>query len=169
MFDSWRGFTEQQLGDEWHRKLTDMAREARGNILKMTTVAGSGHPGGSMSSIEIFLTLYNMANVDPRQPRRDDRDRIIISHGHTSPGVYSALAAAGFFDIYPALHGFRQGGSPFEGMMDPTISKKQKLCWDQLVGMILTMTAYLIKMEFPFLSPFTMSLRKRNFLMPCFS
>lgn len=121
MFDSWRGFKEQHLADEWHNRLTEMAREARGNILKMTTVAGSGHPGGSMSSIEIFLTLYNMANVDPRQPRRDDRDRIIISHGHTSPGVYSALAAAGFFDIYPALHGFRQGGSPFEGHVEQSV------------------------------------------------
>jgi len=66
----------------------------------MTTVAASGHPGGSMSSIEMYLTLYNLANVDPENPWRDDRDRIIISHGHTSPGAYTALAAAGFFDVH---------------------------------------------------------------------
>jgi transketolase len=121
MFDSWRGFKQSALADEWRMKLTEMARKARGDILKMTTVSGSGHPGGSMSSIEIFLTLYNMAKVDPTDPRRDDRDRIIVSHGHTSPGVYAALAAAGFFDIYPALHGFRQAGSPFEGHVEQSV------------------------------------------------
>ncbi len=121
MFDSWRGFADGSLSDDWHAKLTEMARQARGYILKMTTVAGSGHPGGSMSSLEVFLTLYNFARVDPGHPRRDDRDRIIISHGHTSPGVYSALAAAGFFDITPCLHGFRQVGSPFEGHVEQSV------------------------------------------------
>jgi len=118
MFDEWRGFTAPTLAPEWHEKLTEMAAKSRADILRMTTVAGSGHPGGSMSSTEIFLTLYNLAKVDPTDPMRDDRDRIIVSHGHTSPGVYSALASAGFFDIGPALHGFRQGGSPFEGHVE---------------------------------------------------
>ncbi len=120
-FDPWRGFAEPALSDEWHKKLTEMARKARGHILKMTSIAASGHPGGSMSSLELYLTLYNMARVDPRDPMRDDRDRIIVSHGHTSPGAYSSLAAAGFFDITPALHGFRQGGSPFEGHVERTV------------------------------------------------
>jgi len=121
MFDDWRGFKEKQLSPDWLKKLTETARVARGNILKMTTVAGSGHPGGSMSSVDMFLTLYNMARIDPKDPYRDDRDRIIVSHGHTSPGVYSALAAVGFFDITPALHGFRQGGSPFEGHVEKSV------------------------------------------------
>ncbi len=120
-FDSWRGFTESALPAEWHEKLTEMARQARGQILKMTTIAGSGHPGGSMSSIEFYLMLYNMALVDPKNPMRDDRDRIIVSHGHTSPGAYTALAAAGFFEVAPLLHGFRQGGSPFEGHVERTV------------------------------------------------
>lgn len=120
-FDPWRGFTESALSREWHEKLTEMARAARGHILKMTSIAASGHPGGSMSSIEIYLMLYSMAKVDPTNPQRDDRDRIIISHGHTSPGVYSALAAAGFFNVLPALHGFRQGGSPFEGHVEQSV------------------------------------------------
>ncbi|MEA2031261.1 MAG: transketolase [candidate division Zixibacteria bacterium] len=120
-FDPWRGFTDSALSDEWHKKLTEMARIARGNILKMTSVAASGHPGGSMSSVEVFLTLYNLAKVDPNNPHRNDRDRIVISHGHTSPAVYSSLAAAGFFDIVPCLHGFRQGGSPFEGHVEQTV------------------------------------------------
>ncbi len=120
-FDPWRGFSQSALPAEWQKKLTAMARSCRAHILKMTSIAASGHPGGSMSSIEVYLTLYNMARVDPKNPMRDDRDRIIISHGHTSPGVYSALAAAGFFDITPVLHGFRQGGSPFEGHVERTV------------------------------------------------
>lgn len=121
MFDDWRGFKERKLSNDWKRKFSELARVTRGHILKMTTAAGSGHPGGSMSSMDIYLMLYFMARVDPKQPYRDDRDRIIISHGHTSPGVYAALAAAGFFDITPALHGFRQAGSPFEGHVERTI------------------------------------------------
>ena len=117
-FNPWRGFSIPKLSEDWQCKLSEMARVCRGNILKMTTVSASGHPGGSMSSIEMYLTLYNMSNIDPENPWRDDRDRIIISHGHTSPGVYTALASAGFFDIKPALHGFRQGGSPFEGHIE---------------------------------------------------
>ena len=95
MFDSWRGFSEATLSQEWHRTLTEQARIGRAQIIKMTTVAGSGHPGGSMSSLELFLTLYTFARVDPKNPYRNSRDRIIVSHGHTSPGVYVALAAAG--------------------------------------------------------------------------
>ncbi|MFQ5498725.1 MAG: transketolase [Candidatus Zixiibacteriota bacterium] len=120
-FSPWRGFHNKQLSEKWHTKLSDMARRALGEIIKMTTVAASGHPGGSMSSLEIYLTLYNMARVDPENPTRDDRDRIIISHGHTSPGVYASLAAAGFFDIVPALSGFRVGGSPFEGHVERSV------------------------------------------------
>jgi len=62
-----------------------------------------------------------MAKIDPKNPRRNDRDRIIISHGHTSPGVYSALAACGFFNINDCLYGFRKAGSPFEGHVEQTV------------------------------------------------
>jgi transketolase len=120
-FDKWRGFGFTKLCEEWFDKLTIMAKVCRGNIIKMTTLAMSGHPGGSMSSIEIYLTLYHMANVDPKNPTRDDRDRIIISHGHTSPGAYTALASAGFFDVDDAISGFRQAGSPFEGHVERSV------------------------------------------------
>lgn len=120
-FDTWRGFSETGITDEWRGKLGEMARIARGNILKMTTLAASGHPGGSMSSIEIYLTLYSFARVSPDEPMRDDRDRIIISHGHTSPGAYSALAAVGFFKAEDAITGFRQAGSPFEGHVERSV------------------------------------------------
>ena len=98
-----------------------MKRRGRADIIKMTTVAGSGHPGGSMSSLETFLMLYHFARVNPKEPHADDRDRIIVSHGHTSPGVYVALGYAGFFDVNDALYGFRVAGSPFEGHVEQTV------------------------------------------------
>ncbi|MBD3333401.1 transketolase [candidate division GN15 bacterium] len=121
MFDDWRGFKSESLPSDWKDKLRELGRVARGDILKMTTVASSGHPGGSMSSLELYLVLYHFANVDPKQPGRNDRDRIIVSHGHTSPGVYAALAHTGFFDIKPVLHGFRQADSPFEGHVELSV------------------------------------------------
>ncbi|MCD6249513.1 MAG: transketolase [candidate division Zixibacteria bacterium] len=121
MYDPWRGFTEAKLTPEWTKKLTDMTRRGRGDILKMTTVAGSGHPGGSMSSLETYLMLYNFARINPNEPYADDRDRIIISNGHTSPGVYVALGYTGFFDVNDALYGFRVAGSPFEGHVERTV------------------------------------------------
>lgn len=120
-FDPWRGFTDAELSQEWFDTLTEKARIARGDIIKMTTISGSGHPGGSMSSLEVYLTVYHMANVDPKNPYRDDRDRIVVSHGHTSPGAYIGLALAGFYEKYPLLCGFRQAGSPFEGHVERTV------------------------------------------------
>ncbi len=96
-------------------ELKELGRLCRGDILKMTTIANSGHPGGSMSSIDIFLSVFSMANIDPSTPDDPKRDRVIVSHGHTSPGVYSALARLGFFDIGEVIKGFRHCGSVFEG------------------------------------------------------
>jgi transketolase len=118
MYDPWRGFVDNKLSHEWHDKLVEMVKRGRGDIIKMTSAAGSGHPGGSMSSLETFLTLYHFAKVNPKEPCADDRDRIVISHGHTSPGVYVALGYAGFFDVNDAICGFRIAGSPFEGHVE---------------------------------------------------
>jgi len=111
-------FTEPQMDEKDLQYLKQLAHKCRGDILKMTTLAGSGHPGGSMSSIEMYLTLYYFANVDPQNPKNPDRDRIIISHGHTSPGVYSALGNLGFFNIEEAIAYFRLAGSIFEGHVE---------------------------------------------------
>jgi len=121
MFDPWRGFADKRLSDEWRGRLSDMVRRGRGDIIKMTTVAGSGHPGGSMSSLETFLLLYHFARVVPKDPSVDNRDRVIISHGHTSPGAYVALGYAGFFDVEEALWSFRRAGSPFEGHVERSV------------------------------------------------
>jgi len=108
--------TEQQLAE-----FAELGRRCRGDILKMTELAGCGHPGGSMSSIDFYIVVWSLANVDPRNPRDPDRDRVVVSHGHTSPGVYSILGRRGFFPIEEALAHFRQSGSIFEGHVERAV------------------------------------------------
>ncbi len=98
--------------------LIDFARIQRGNILKMTTNAKSGHPGGSMSSIDIYSVLFSFSDFSPKNFLKLNRDRIIISHGHTSPGVYSVLGSLGFFNTDEVIAHFRQAGSPYEGHIE---------------------------------------------------
>jgi len=116
-----RGFAEDKLSVEAREALTELGAYARGSAIKMTTNAGSGHPGGSLSSLDMYLLLYGLANLRPQSPWWADRDRIIISHGHTSPGVYSALGWNGFFNVKDAEREFRLAGSPFEGHVERTV------------------------------------------------
>jgi transketolase len=108
-----RDITQEEIRD-----LQEKARLCRGDIIKMTTRAGSGHPGGSMSSIDIYLTLYSFARISPDNTDDAARDRIIVSHGHTSPGLYACLARLGFVDREEVLAGFRRASSPFEGHIE---------------------------------------------------
>jgi transketolase len=116
-----KGFKAGSLEQLSLLQLQERARLSRGDILKMTTLAGCGHPGGSMSSIDMYVTVYAAANVFPGNPLHPDRDRIVISNGHTSPGVYAALGRSGFFNIQDAISGFRQTGSIFEGHVERTV------------------------------------------------
>ena len=109
------------LTDDHVSALAERARLARGHVLTATTLAASGHPGGSMSSMEIYTLLYDIANVRPDEPRWESRDRVVISHGHTSPGAYAALAAAGFFPAEEFVAHFRQAGSVFEGHVERSV------------------------------------------------
>jgi len=102
-------------------ELASRAHRARGSVLTATTLAASGHPGGSFSSMEIYTLLYGTARIDPVEPRRASRDRIVISHGHTSPGAYTALANAGFFSAEEVEAHFRQAGSVFEGHVERSV------------------------------------------------
>jgi len=111
-------FGPADLSDAQASRLAELGRLCRGDILKMTTLAASGHPGGSMSSIDFELVLWGFASCDPANPFRPDRDRVVVSHGHTSPAAYAALARLGFFDAALPLVGFRRGGSPFEGHVE---------------------------------------------------
>src|SRR4030067_3793806 len=96
-------FNAEKLDEVSLKRLSGLSELARGDILMMTTLAGSGHPGGSMSSIDFYLVLYSYANVDPKFFSDPNRDRIVISHGHTSPGVYAALGRLGFFPFESAV------------------------------------------------------------------
>ncbi|MHB1340512.1 MAG: transketolase [Coriobacteriia bacterium] len=116
-----RGFSAPLLDTATIDGLRERAHRLRGSILTMTSLAASGHPGGSFSSLETYLVLWHFANVDPAHPHAPDRDRIVVSHGHTSPGVYATLGDAGFFDLEDAVAHFRQAGSPFEGHVERTV------------------------------------------------
>ncbi len=102
-------------------KLQKATNEARGSILKMTTLAKSGHPGGSMSTIDLLMSVYEIANINPQNYRNENRDIVVVSNGHISPAVYSALANKGFFAIEDAISQFRLAGSTFEGHIERTV------------------------------------------------
>ena len=92
-----------------------LCRQLRRDILEMTHAAGSGHPGGSLSAVEIVATLYfDVMRIWPDRPDDPNRDRFILSKGHAAPVLYAALARRGYFDpaILPTL---RQLGSPLQG------------------------------------------------------
>ena len=94
------------------------ARQIRRDIIEMTAAAGSGHPGGSLSATELATALYfSVMRHDPKNPKWPDRDRLILSKGHATPLLYSALAGAGYFDR-KLLATFRRLGSPLQGHPD---------------------------------------------------
>ena len=97
------------------------AQKARKAILTMTTLAGSGHPGGSMSSIDLLLCVYNTIKHNPAQPKLPDRDRVVVSNGHISPAVFSTLGIMGYFDLDDAIAEFRLTGSMFEGHIERNV------------------------------------------------
>lgn len=96
-------------------ELQKTATNIRKGIITAVASAGSGHPGGSLSAADIMTYLYFKAmNVDPKNPKKPDRDRFVLSKGHCSPGLYSTLANRGFFPVED-LTGFRQVDSYLEG------------------------------------------------------
>ena len=102
------GFESEQLTDAQVAELNKLRTQCATDILTMTTLAGCGHPGGSMSSLDFLLLLYAGCKVSGAEPLADDRDRIFISHGHISPGTYSVLSAYGFCDRDEMLVTFRR-------------------------------------------------------------
>lgn len=99
-------------------KIEAQRATARQAILTMTTLSASGHPGGSMSSIDFLLCLYELINHDPQNCAWEARDRVVISNGHISPAVYTVLGMHGYFDLDEAIAHFRQTGSIFEGHIE---------------------------------------------------
>ncbi len=93
-------------------------KEARKLVIKGIIIAGSGHPGGSFSMAEILGCMYfKFLNYDPKNPLWEDRDRLVLSKGHASPGLFSNLAVAGFFDK-SEMETLRKFGSKLQGHPD---------------------------------------------------
>ena len=100
-------------------ELQELARELRRDIIQTIYTAGSGHPGGSLSELEILIALYfRVMRYDPSNPKWSDRDRFILSKGHASPGFYAVLSRAGFFPR-EELATFRQLNSRIQGHAHP--------------------------------------------------
>jgi len=101
-------------------RLEAIARECRVQIIRMLTHAGSGHPGGSLSVIDLVVSLlFGRMRHDPKRPDWLERDRLILSKGHAVPAVYAAMARAGYFPE-DRLITLRKLGSPLQGHPDRT-------------------------------------------------
>ena len=96
-------------------ELSRVCRQVRRDIINMTANAGSGHPGGSLSAVELMVSVfYNHMRVDPKNPKAEDRDRFVLSKGHAAPCYYAVLAELGFisrdeFKNFRQLHSILQG------------------------------------------------------------
>ena len=99
-------------------ELAKIANEVRKGIITGVHSAKAGHPGGSLSAADIFTFLYfEEMNIDPKEPKKEDRDRFVLSKGHTAPGLYAALANRGYFPVED-LTTLRKLGSYLQGHPD---------------------------------------------------
>lgn len=107
------------MDQKFKKLLEEKARDIRVDIMEMLCAAGSGHPGGSLSMADMFSYLYfsGVLNLDPKDPAKKDRDRIVLSKGHACPVLYAALAEKGYFDK-KELGTLRKFGSILQGHPD---------------------------------------------------
>lgn len=98
-----------------YAELAEKARRIRINALKAIHDAKSGHPGGSLSSADVLAALYfEVLNIDPKDPKKTDRDKFVMSKGHAVPALYAALGERGFYELGEMMT-LRQVGSKFQG------------------------------------------------------
>ena len=110
------------------QELQRKANEVRKGIVTAVHAAKAGHPGGSLSAADIFTYLYfEELNIDPKDPKKPDRDRFVLSKGHTAPGLYSALALRGYFPVED-LKTLRHLGSYLQGHPDMKHIPASPLC-----------------------------------------
>ena len=101
-----------------HKGLNEIANVIRKDIVSMICKSKSGHPGGSLSAVEILTALYfDQMNIDPTNPKMEDRDRFVLSKGHAAPALYATLSERGYFDKEELNH-LRQIGSMLQGHPD---------------------------------------------------
>ena len=113
-----RNFAAEQITDDQLDYFERLSRKVRRDVVKMTTTAGSGHLGGALSVVDIYMVLWLCAKITPQKMSCPERDRIVVSCGHTAAAVYSVLGNLGFFDIRQAVSSFRRAGSMFQGHVD---------------------------------------------------
>jgi len=110
------------LNAEQIKKLESLARTIRVDILKMLNQASSGHTGGSLSTVEIVVSLYfHKMRHNPKDPTWPDRDRFVLSKGHGAPALYAVLARSGYFDLSELMN-LRKLGSILQGHPDMKIT-----------------------------------------------
>lgn len=110
----------EEIPAELVASLESTAREIRAEIVRMTFAAGSGHPGSSLSAVEILVALlFHEMKIDPARPDLPDRDRLVLSKGHAAPALYAALALRGFLPR-EELRTLRQLDSRLQGLVDRT-------------------------------------------------
>ena len=115
-------------------ELMKMANEVRKGAITAVHSAKSGHPGGSLSAADIYTYLYfEEMNVDPKDPKKADRDRFVLSKGHTAPGYYATLANKGFFPVED-LTTLRKVGSPAGTSGYETHSGRRYVQWFSWTG-----------------------------------
>lgn len=101
-----------------HKGLNEIANVIRKDIVSMICKSKSGHPGGSLSAVEILTALYfDQMNIDPTNPKMEDRDRFVLSKGHAAPALYATLSERGYFNKEELNH-LRQIGSMLQGHPD---------------------------------------------------
>ncbi|NQV13603.1 MAG: transketolase [Parcubacteria group bacterium] len=106
------------MTEEERQKIEDLAKEARAEILKMICRADSGHPGGSLSIVDVLAVLYGLKlRHRPAEPKWPERDRFVLSKGHAAPALYATLALTGYFDR-KLLETLRELDSSLQGHPD---------------------------------------------------
>lgn len=104
-----------KITDDYIRELKKTANDIRKDIIEEVYYAKSGHPGGALSITDILTVLYfSEMNIDPKKPNDENRDRLVLSKGHTCPALYAVLAEKGYFNK-DELKNFRKIGSFLQG------------------------------------------------------
>lgn len=116
-----RGFQLEKLGPPHLMALAGFSRRVRGDILKMTTAAGSGHLGGPLSSVDLYTVLWHGAAITPETTDDPGRDIILASHGHTAAAVYAVMGNLGYYDISTIDASFRQLDTCFDSHPNPRL------------------------------------------------
>ena len=112
---------QEKLTSEQVQELEAMWKRCAARIVLSTTLAGSGHPGGSLSILHTLLVLYSTIRHFPDDPRNRERDRVLMSIGHVSPGVYAVLSEFGYVREEDFLTEFRRAGSIFTGHVEQIV------------------------------------------------